>query len=251
MLTRQLHALGIHMGKDLTINAESRCFQELNRVLLAAGGGSWSEISPIMDRMESGEYTRRQAVEVEKNLFQEGAMGTFWTARQRLLHALGLGPTHWGWKDPRNSITLPIWLTVFPNARVIHVIRNGIDVAISLHRRESDRAMMSRDYCERCLDFGYCFQLWEQYTQVCRWHARDLHDGRYLELRYEEILQTPENILRAALGFLGHSVREGRLLMVARTADRSRISNTGFRQQYQDELANLQPSDLMFELGYA
>ena len=39
--------------------------------------------------------------------------------------------------------------------------------------------------------------------------------------------------------------------MVARTADRNRISNTGFRQQYQDELANLQPSDLMFGLGYA
>ena len=41
MLTRQLHALGIHMGKDLTINAEARCFQELNRGLLAAGGGSF------------------------------------------------------------------------------------------------------------------------------------------------------------------------------------------------------------------
>ena len=209
MLTRQLHALGIHMGKDLTINAESRCFQELNRGLLAEGGGSWSHIAPVLSKMESGDYVQQQAVEIRERLLRKNAISTFWSARQKVSLTIGIGPVHWGWKDPRNSITLPIWLTVFPNARVIHVIRNGIDVAISLHRRESNRARLSRDYCERCLDFGYCFQLWEQYTQACRWHVRDLHDGRYLELRYEEILQTPENTLRAALGFLGHNVSEG------------------------------------------
>jgi hypothetical protein len=42
----------------------------------------------------------------------------------------------WGWKDPRNSITLPVWLKLFPDARVIHIVRNGVDVAESLYRRQ-------------------------------------------------------------------------------------------------------------------
>ncbi len=30
----------------------------------------------------------------------------------------------WGWKDPRNTFTLPMWLSIFPKARVLHVLRN-------------------------------------------------------------------------------------------------------------------------------
>lgn len=42
----------------------------------------------------------------------------------------------WGWKDPRNTITLPIWLELFPNAKILHIRRHGVDVAQSLRKRE-------------------------------------------------------------------------------------------------------------------
>ena len=32
----------------------------------------------------------------------------------------------WGWKDPRNSITLPLWQAIYPDARVL-VIRKEVD----------------------------------------------------------------------------------------------------------------------------
>src|SRR5699024_2516440 len=38
----------------------------------------------------------------------------------------------WGWKDPRNVYTLPIWLRLFPKAKVIFIKRHGVDVAASL-----------------------------------------------------------------------------------------------------------------------
>ena len=38
----------------------------------------------------------------------------------------------WGWKDPRNVFTLPLWLRVFPEAKIIYIVRNGVDVAASL-----------------------------------------------------------------------------------------------------------------------
>jgi hypothetical protein len=45
----------------------------------------------------------------------------------------------WGWKDPRNIFLLPLWLDIFPDAKIIHVFRNGVDVAYSLAQREKSR----------------------------------------------------------------------------------------------------------------
>jgi hypothetical protein len=45
----------------------------------------------------------------------------------------------WGWKDPRNTFLLPLWLTIFPEAKIVHIYRNGIDIAQSLSLREGKR----------------------------------------------------------------------------------------------------------------
>jgi hypothetical protein len=41
----------------------------------------------------------------------------------------------WGWKDPRSTFTLPLWLCLFPNAKIINIKRHGVDVAQSLRVR--------------------------------------------------------------------------------------------------------------------
>src|SRR5262249_53841661 len=41
----------------------------------------------------------------------------------------------WGWKDPRNSITLPFWQKVFGGLKVVLCVRNPLEVALSLRRR--------------------------------------------------------------------------------------------------------------------
>lgn len=42
----------------------------------------------------------------------------------------------WGWKDPRNSILLPFWTSIWPDLRVVICVRNPIDVAVSLMARD-------------------------------------------------------------------------------------------------------------------
>jgi hypothetical protein len=42
----------------------------------------------------------------------------------------------WGWKDPRNSLTLPFWQQLLPNMRFVICLRNPVDVAASLRRRD-------------------------------------------------------------------------------------------------------------------
>jgi hypothetical protein len=45
----------------------------------------------------------------------------------------------WGWKDPRTCVLLPLWLDVLRDMGVsvsaVHVVRNPLDVARSLHKR--------------------------------------------------------------------------------------------------------------------
>ena len=41
----------------------------------------------------------------------------------------------WGWKDPRNSLTLPFWMRLIPDLKVVICLRNPLEVAQSLHLR--------------------------------------------------------------------------------------------------------------------
>jgi GT2 family glycosyltransferase/glycosyltransferase involved in cell wall biosynthesis len=41
----------------------------------------------------------------------------------------------WGWKDPRNSITLPFWRLLAPNLKVVICVRNPLEVMRSLASR--------------------------------------------------------------------------------------------------------------------
>jgi hypothetical protein len=42
----------------------------------------------------------------------------------------------WVWKDPRTCLTLPFWRDLLPNMKVVVCLRNPLDVAFSLQRRE-------------------------------------------------------------------------------------------------------------------
>jgi hypothetical protein len=42
---------------------------------------------------------------------------------------------NWGWKDPRNSLTLPFWRVIVPELKVVVCLRNPLEVAHSLRKR--------------------------------------------------------------------------------------------------------------------
>jgi len=45
------------------------------------------------------------------------------------------GQHHWGWKDPRNSLTLPFWRRIVPDLRLVICLRNPLEVSHSLRVR--------------------------------------------------------------------------------------------------------------------
>ena len=164
---------------------------------------------------------------------------------------------HWGWKDPRTTITFPIWLRVFPKAKILHMLRNGIDVAISTNRRtmKQHRNLIKRtfplDYNPITLDFDYCFQLWESYVSFVFDHRDIIADENYLEIRYEDLLSEPETQLRLISDFISFPVQDQELNKVISQIDSSRLQNSKFAANYQLQIPPLTSNPLMQQLGYS
>jgi hypothetical protein len=98
---------------------EHRDIAHLNHRLLKRLGGSWSEPPPLPAGWE----------------LADGLAGEREEARAILERAFD-GYGRWGWKDPRNSLTLPFWQNLLPghryDVRYVICLRNPLDVIDSL-----------------------------------------------------------------------------------------------------------------------
>ena len=55
--------------------------------------------------------------------------------RARALIEMFAGEAHWGWKDPRTSLTMPFWRALIPGLKVVICVRHPLEVVISLSKR--------------------------------------------------------------------------------------------------------------------
>ncbi len=108
-------------------------------------------------------------------------------------------PRSWGWKDPRNTFTLPMWLKVFPNAKVIHVLRDKESVARSLMKRNQVKGEV---HDERLNNFDFNLQLVEKYQLQGKSYATIL--GRhYHEIWYEQLIELDLEVIGKLETFTG------------------------------------------------
>jgi hypothetical protein len=123
-----------------------------------------------------------------------------------------------GWKDPRNTFTLPVWKQVFPNLRTLHIVRHGVDVAASLARRHAEALRAAtgesvpsaltviRDHTlgvlssRRGWTLAEALTMWEQYVDKARQECVALGE-RALEVRFEDLLTQPERVIPAIAKF--------------------------------------------------
>jgi len=118
MVTQLLHRCGLDLGpQDQLMPAsanntdgfwENLRFVQINERLLAASGGMWC-LPPA---------TLRTTPEITAD------------AQSILTQFEGREP--WGWKDPRNALTLPFWKTLLPSMKVIVCVRHPAETAASL-----------------------------------------------------------------------------------------------------------------------
>jgi hypothetical protein len=98
----------------------------------------------------------------------------------------------WGDKTPHYAAEIPLLAKLFPGARILHIRRDGRDVAMSWIRGR----------------FGPCniytaARLWMWYVNRARRAGAALPRETYLELSYEELVQQPREVMRRVCDFIG------------------------------------------------
>jgi hypothetical protein len=106
------------------------------------------------------------------------------------------GKARWGDKTPQYVFEMPLLSRLFPGARFLHVVRDGRDVALSLHRIPwGPRTAMG------------AAELWRRAVRAGRAHAAAFPDD-VLEVRYESLLAEPQKTLSGVCAFLGETFHE-------------------------------------------
>lgn len=109
-------------------------------------------------------------------------------------YAAQRGAVRWGDKTPIYTSYLPLLHTLFPQARFIHLIRDGRDVALSMLEKWGRS--------ELHVDIYFAARNWVRRIRQGQATGHDLGPARYLELRYEELTANPEPTLHALCAFL-------------------------------------------------
>ena len=143
MLTKLLHTCGLYLGPESDLMPaqadnpdgfwENLRFVALNDEVLNELGGAW-DLPPKAD--ENFKHARLDPLRTKAQLLVEG----FDSAMV------------WGWKDPRNSLTLPFWQDLLPKLKTLIIVRNPLEVAYSMRERNGT-------------SYSFGLRLWEIYNR--------------------------------------------------------------------------------------
>ncbi|HSE24598.1 MAG TPA: sulfotransferase domain-containing protein [Pyrinomonadaceae bacterium] len=182
-LTRIINLLGVDLGPHEALalepaedntkgHWEHKEIALINEEILSAYGGSWHE-PPVPP-------TEWQTSTVLDDLRARA---------EKLIHEQFENVSLWGWKDPRTCLTLPFWQQFVSNPYYILCLRNPLDVASSLARRNQFLPEKS-------------FKLWTTY--LCA--AFKYTEGKpRLVVFYEDLIDDSGGELNRLAQFLGET----------------------------------------------
>jgi GT2 family glycosyltransferase len=178
LVTRLLHRCGLELGPESDLlppqadNPEGFWehwgFVALNDELLGELGGAWDLPPNDGERFTS---SRLDPLRIKARLLIDG-----------------FGSEHaWGWKDPRNSLTLPFWQELLPGLKTLIVVRNPLEVAHSMRERNGT-------------SYSFGLRLWEIYNKRLQQAAREKDR---LVTHYDSFFTDAESELRRIARFAG------------------------------------------------
>ncbi len=257
MVSELLDELGLFVGQELQDDHESTYFLDLNEQLFARVGAAWDRPAPVLDFLACEDAARMTAAALTADLSSR-RVRPFLGQRS----SLAAFDRPWGWKDPRTIFTLPLWRRVFTDARLVYIIRNGVDVAKSLMVRERKLLATRVDRFEsrmkrrslrsaldragykgspRCLTLQGGFDLWAEYVAAAERHLDGLGPAVY-RVRYEDVLREPSRHLPELARFCGLDDASDRIAKAAEQIDGSRAmafatdpATAGFYEQVRAE----------------
>lgn len=211
LLTRMMEKLGLFVGRDLQGDHESKIIIAISNHYLNRTNSSW----------DAPHYPREEDVRI--NYVARAFDANFDTI------AKSFGPMtgFWGMKDPRMVITLPLWLRIFPQAKIIYIKRSPVPIAKSLSTRhneliekgifpaEGDFNKGRIKFTQRCKTYEGALEFAMEQISVANALMKSEHVPEHLELEYEQLVHDPVQQLANVAGYLGREFTAEQILAAA------------------------------------
>jgi GT2 family glycosyltransferase/glycosyltransferase involved in cell wall biosynthesis len=177
MLTRLLHKCGLDLGPESELMPpqadnpdgfwENLRFVAINDEVLNELGAAW-DLPP--------------AISAD---FKDSKLGPIRTKARLLIEGINSNKV-WGWKDPRNSLTLPFWRDLLPALKTVLIVRHPLEAAYSMHQRNGT-------------SYALGLRLWEIYNRRLIAHTPP---QERIVTHYQAFFDQPEAELRRIAAFI-------------------------------------------------
>jgi hypothetical protein len=222
------HALqlaGLQIGHRLDSHREPKALQRLHEEYLNRLGSSWHDPDSFLASIATSDGERHCVEYLRENLRRHFARILGYRKNPRGLRLLGrlkLGAP-WGWKEPRTTLFAPAWLQIFPNARVIHVVRHPVAAASSIRVRELQFQASGDPPSGRTDNLDYCLTLVRTYVEAGERLAGSVN---YRQVRFEDIQANPSEALAELARFCGLAFTAAQLANAAATIRPETVRST-------------------------
>jgi hypothetical protein len=109
-------------------------------------------------------------------------------------------------KNPRNALRVPYIREIFPQAKIIHIVRDGRDVACSMvpgcgkEEWSHLKPPSWKELFNRYEGAMRCAYAWKEIMEIA---LQDLSVVPHLQIRYEDLVMSPHNVADGILSYLG------------------------------------------------
>jgi hypothetical protein len=197
-----LQILGLQIGQRLDSHHEPKALQQLHEDYLKIVGASWYDPAPFLESIRSAEGEQRCVDYLRANVrhhfshilgYRKNPRGLWTLARLKSGAA-------WGWKEPRTTLFASAWLKVFPDACIVHVVRDPIAAAKSIRQRELQFQASGDAPSGKIDNLEYCISLVRTYIEA---GERLAGNENYFRIAFEDIQTNASGALEQTARFCG------------------------------------------------
>ena len=247
LLAKILKNEGIFIGDNLNNDYESLFFMKINEWIFYQTGSFWDNPTNFLNLYKNPEEFDLMFKYVSSYL-KSSLWSFFGLEKNKISSHKQLSLLNWGWKDPRNVYTSLLWKKIFPNLKVIYIIRNGVDVANSIvekHQKLEKREKIELEkiiennfekeflklgifsnrwpeFYLNCNDYYSAFNLWELYIETANKMLKNFSSNNFIKIRYEDLIFDPVNKIHEILEFTSINKNKNELAYLENLVSKSR-----------------------------
>jgi Sulfotransferase family len=183
---RALELMGLQIGQRLDSHREPRGLRKLHEDYLCRLGAAWHDPERFLKWIKTADGKRDCVAYLRENMerdfrrifgYRADPKGIWLRVRRKFG-----GP--WGWKEPRTTLFAPAWLEIFPEARILHVVRDVEAAASSIRERELKFQAAGDPPTGNLANLDYCRRLVEIYLNA---GDRLSNIGEYRRVEFDQI----------------------------------------------------------------